>query len=552
MLKIKLTTHFPHFTDNDIVPFSDKGHPLHHLSKDSLANLLNDYFYNNLKNNKIIKKYGITLNQVNHLYQILPKVYTKLRCPYDNCKYQLELPSKTQFPFTKSPLSCKNCGHYDQDYITNPPKCNCHYCERIRQSEKNQQEDLNLNPLEKIELFLKNEKEKSPISFQSLSMTDRIDIATILQQSNIQFGDPIPYFGQYSTSPTTIHHNTLRILHDHGIIKIHGVPPEDIFQIKEEKVDFDPKAVEFDLNVYDELIQDNRILFDKLKFAKEFQITDEVQFRDIWRSYSMNIIYKIVDFRINKENIPVSKVSKQAEKQLYNSLYSCLEDYSLAQVYEIIWPAFRQTGLDAIEFLSNPELTYHEKNNYKIHLFDKLVEMIEVKIEFRRIEKYPIKGFRLNPSIPIPKCASVFFLDILNNENWFYTKIPSIREIENTNKWTQKSFYKSIRYHESFLSQYEIEELAKIIESASIIPFGLIAQIDHEIKLFATERDLFYLMENLEMEQKLDFDYYHPDWNTVSDHTSWKFGQPYTSTTIYTLIKELLKTNKLREDTKNE
>lgn len=115
-----------------------------------------------------------------------------------------------------------------------------------------------------------------------------------------------------------------------------------------------------------------------------------------------------------------------------------------------------------------------------------------------------------------------------------------------------KSFYKSIRYLESFLSQYEIEELIKKIERASIIPFGLVAQIDHEIELFATERDLFYLIENLEMEQKIDFDYYHPDWNAVSDHTSWKFEQPYTSTTIYSLIRELLKTNKLRKDTKNE
>lgn len=549
---INLSKQFQIFIPKNIVEIDDTNHPLYHLNKDQLADLLNDYFYQRIKNEAIIEKYEIVIEQPNYLYRFLPKVFSNFWCPYDSSPYQLTLPSKSKFPLLRTTLTCPTCGHIEQAGDTSSNSCTCKYCEKKRAKEKESLEYLELSQEEKIRIFLEKEKTKAKVSFQSISMFDRLSIAAILQQSNTEYGKPIPYFGQYNFSSSIIHPNELLQLYNKGILKIHGSPAEDKFRIKELSVVFEPRAVEFDLNVYDEQCSDEQVLFEKLKFAKDFHITDEDAFREIWQVGVLLVLSKVIDLCIEKESIPILKQSETTKNRLFGLLHECLEDNSPAQVYEIIWPAFRQISENSIEYLANPNLTYLEKNDYKIDLFEKLVDKIQDRIELKRFEKYPIKGFNLNAAITIPKYLSVLFSDVLENENWFFAIIPTVREIENTNKWSHKNFYNSIRKQELFLSQYQIDELINKIEFGYVTPYGLVVKVDHELRLFGTERDLFYLMENIELEQVIDYDYYYPNWKQLSEQTEWYFEDPYTSVTIYNLLSQLTQVKKIEKENVND
>lgn len=547
MIELVLSDYFKEFTTKDIVSIKSPNHPLHHLNQKQLASLLNNYYFYGIKNSEILKKYKVVIDQPNHLYYFLPKVFINIWCPYDGTRYQAKLPSKSKFSSSVTELHCPNCGHIAQDSNDENSACSCKHCEKKKLEETKTSEYLELSRNEKIELFLDKERSKAKVVFQSISMSDRLDIAAILQQSNTSFGEPIPRYGNYSNSCTPIHQNTLQQLYYKGILKIHGSPSIELFQPKELDMDFNFRALEFDLNVFDEQSINEMDTFEKLKYEKDFNITDEDEFRKIWRSGVLKVLFNIVDFCIQKERIPISEISIDARNKLHTLFSENLEDYSAAQVYEIIWPAFRRTSKAAIDFLSQGNLDYLEKSRYEAQLFSQLVNEIDIQFEFRKFEKYPLKGFNLNNIVPVPRYLIVLFEDVLNNDSWFYTKLPSIREIESTNLWSKRNFYQSLRSKEAFLLQYEIERNVEEAEYGFITPFGLVMEINKKKHLFATEKDLFFLMEIIETEQDKKFEYNSPDWTAFSKETDWSFKTPFTSATIYNLISQLTKTNKMKE-----
>lgn len=374
---------------------------LEHLSEKQIEDLMARY-YAGESVKKLISTFEIDVHS-SALYKLFPpEEYDNYSCEYCGSVLVADRPSKEaqKFPRYERDLYCPVCGHKP---YSRPP-CQCENCRQAQQDLKNHQ-------LELINTTYTKPRER--VIFEELSFENKVFLGALcraLLRENLY--EISPYVDTYMPlAPTDelkeqIYHN---LIHK-NIITVSPASPIEAFDAEHEDFPnvFYTYKVTYNLNL--EFPPDKQDLFTEILNPTYYSKELDEEALTLWRKIAVAECIQYLKYQLDNVGFNFT-----AGDKTYKTFELMLEDYSVSQIYGIVWKA-----------VADASKLYLEKGMSKNHAANTTISACERYAERAKINGWKLKGYSRIKDLPQSALSLFYFNRVLGIGDMEFTIPPTI------------------------------------------------------------------------------------------------------------------------------
>ena len=362
---------------------------LQHLSKQETEKLIERY-YNGESVKNLIKEYKINAS-IGELYKLFPpEVFDNYKCEYCNISLVINRPSKTNQnrPKYERDLYCPLCGH--------TPFINSCKCKNCTEKEKH----ITEKRLAIIKTVYSQEKEQ--VNFYDISFENKVFLGALcryLLKENLY--EIKPYIeSTYNLTPTL---DLLKKLYTNLLCKniISISPNSSLSAFNQESENF---PYEFNIYYLDYFVNldfksNKKDLFLEILNPKYYNKNLRNEAYLLWNDIAIAECIQYLQYQLNKVNFTSNYTPGI---KTYKTFEIILKDFSVSQIYGIIWKAVAEaTRLQA------------EKGLNKKHAANIVIGNCERYAERAKINGWNLANYNRIPDLPQTILSEFFFNKVL-------------------------------------------------------------------------------------------------------------------------------------------
>lgn len=374
---------------------------LDHLSEEQIEELMKRY-YAGESVKKLISAFELDVRPP-ALYKLFPpEEFENYSCEYCGSVLVTARPSKDMQKYKRyeRDLYCPVCGH--KPYCS--PPCQCNNCRQAEQELKEYQRSL---------INTTYSKPRTKVFFEELSFENKVFLGalcrTLLKENLYEIA---PYENIHmALTPTDEFRKQiyLSLIHN-NIIKVSPVSSIEAFDTKAE--DF-PNTyyiykVIYNLNL--EFPPNKQDLFTEILNPTYYCKDLEEEALSLWRKIAVDECIQYLVYQLDNVGFDFSPGEKT-----YKTLEIILEDFSVSQVYGIIWKA-----------VADASKLYLEKGMSKNHAANTTISACERYAERAKINGWDLKGYSRIKDLPQSSLSLFFFNRVLGIGDLGFTMPPTI------------------------------------------------------------------------------------------------------------------------------
>ena len=375
-----------------------KLHPaIKHLSETQLEELMAEYYDGDYTVTILMKKFKIKAHS-SQLVSFFPPLVLEEECEY--CKKPLLKNRPSRTGYSRLQAYCPVCHH-----VVGQSYCRCQNCQKKNIEQKEHQAEKEKIQTEEKRLAIKKAYDPNlfqKVEEQNLTLFQRLSLAVLLRLGLNEEGKvihpPIGYLNMLTPQPDLSGELLLALINNNIIIPdIHS--SIDAFEDGDQfPTNFLIYCVSYYLNLAPE-DGDTAAMFKRLMIPDPtlFNEKQDLCF-EIWKEIAMSEVLEYLNYSIEKIGFELNP-----GKKTMAILSSLLEDYSVSQLYSIIYRS-----------IANTAKFYQENKITRKHAGNMVVTHIQRYGERAKAEGWEIKGFSRNYNLPQTVISEIFFNRILN------------------------------------------------------------------------------------------------------------------------------------------
>ncbi|MBC2328538.1 hypothetical protein [Listeria swaminathanii] len=507
----------------ELLKIQEKGHPFDGVESEVLKEIIELYYTGKLSVTKIIDKFGLSIDNASKFSAYLPFFYAERKCPYDDIHLIAKLPSKSSLKNFFPDFQCENCSHIECDKVKKV--CSCSNCQLKKENEK-----------KKLSAIIYDSYLDSEVEFQDINIFDRINIATLLQITNLEFNCLVPQYKTYKSSVNGFTMDTLRDLIDKDILKVSDQTSIEAFSnITDTNFSYRVDETLFKLNIVSNRYN-GKEMFERLKYLDDIEIVNTREYIRLWTDYVIHELLKIFRFEMKKLGFTRELDVEEKEKTFCNALDSWLELYSPSQVYALIYKSIRD---------ADNARTTGTIGNYRYHEIKFIIVLVDKMITKYEQEGWEIKNYDYPSQLEIDIKTKLFFMKVIKEKNWFGTIIP---------EWNQVTFEKNsttntiVTNYSEYIDKLECQRMDENIDITLhmaryyyFMPYGIVIDDGNIECLFATSKDLVDYLTFLKGSERVKTEDFGESVETqISRASHFYVNRSYSSNLIYFIIKKVI------------
>lgn len=507
----------------EIVPITDNKNALAGLDEKLLRQLLREYYKGEMKVKAIIEKYELDIDKDIYFSRHLPLFYSNAKCPYDGEKLVSKFPSKSNLVYSSLDYYCLECGH--NEYNSSSKECSCDNCKENKEKLEKQIQNI-------IDDFFENQE----VELNSLSLEDRLNIATILQISDTKYGYLIPRFANYDTSNHCISTDTIDDFVNRRILKISKQNSLDVYSnITDNRFKYNSREVYLLLNIISNKGLSEEELFEELKYANNLEVESSEEICLLWRKIIYEELYKIFVLLMKNSKFTRELGDQKKESKLYNAFDKWIENYTPSQIYAILYRSIKE---------ADNKRTSGYMGNYRFNEISFIVKLGDEMIMRYEKEDWKIQHYNYPKQLEINIQTKIFFSKVIKYPNWFDSKINVDLQMKSSNMNDECNV---IRNYSNYIKEKEAnvfdERIISTLKNAvyySVNCFGVVIFDGLVNCLFATKKDLWDYHENLVEAGNIKNKWTNESVeNQISKGSHFYVENSYAQRIIYLIISEL-------------
>ena len=373
---------------------------LDHLTSEEIETLMQRY-YAGESVSKLTKEYGISVRSSN-LYKLFPpEVFPNYICEYCDEPLVINRPSKTMknLPKYERDLYCPVCGH--KPFQTH---CNCENCQE-------EERNLQMERLQQIEEVYS--KPRTPVDFASLSFENKVFLGAIcraLLKENLYEIAPFSN-SEVILTPTDILRKKLysSLIHNQ-VIAVSPQSTLDAFDIDSE--DFPNTFYIYRVTYFLNLIfpANKKDLFTEILDPSYYCPENADEAVILWKEIAVAECIEYLQYQLDKVNFEFTPGEKT-----YKTFDIILNDFSVSQIYGIIWRA-----------VADASKLYLEKGLSKKHAANSVIGACERYAERAKINGWDLTQYNRIKDLPQSVLSLFYFNRVLGIGEMGFRVPPTI------------------------------------------------------------------------------------------------------------------------------
>lgn len=360
---------------------------LSHLTDEKINELMKRYYQGEAVK-KIIKEFDLNVSSSN-LYKLFPaEEFTAYKCNYCESVLVADRPSKmmAEMPRYESSLYCPYCRH--KPYIKN---CNCENC--IQAAIKQKKERLkNINDSFGIQ--------QSQVEFQNLSFTEKVYLGALCRaylRENMFEISPVEEKNVILSPSEDLRSAIYQELINAKVITVSPLSAISAFIFDENNwpKEYYTYQVTYNLNLISSV--NEKDLFSEILDPTYYSKDDQENALALWNKIGIAECVEYLQYNLNKVGFDFSPGEKT-----YTTFGILLKDFSVSQIYGIIWKA-----------VADASRLYLEKGMTKKHAANTVIGACERYAERAKINHWDLTGYRRVREVPQSILSLFFFYRVL-------------------------------------------------------------------------------------------------------------------------------------------
>lgn len=376
------------------------GKDFSHLTSEEIETLMRRY-YDGEAVSKLIKEYNISVH-ASELYKLFPpEVYQNYSCEYCDEFLVINRPSKTtkDFPKYERDLYCPICGH-------KPFQSHCR-CKNCLEEERL----LRIEQLEQIQEVYS--RARTPVDFSSLSFESKVFLGALcraLLKENLY--EIVPYSeSEVVLTPTDDLRKKLysNLIHDQ-IIAVSPQSPLEAFATDSE--DFPNTFYTYKVTYFLNLVfpPNKQDLFTEILNPSYYSADCANEALVLWREIAVAECIEYLQYQLDKVNFEFTPGDKT-----YKTFEIMLNDFSVSQIYGIIWRA-----------VADASKLYLEKGISKKHAANSVIGACERYAERAKINGWDLTQYNRIKDLPQSELSLFYFNRVLGIGEMGFRVPPTI------------------------------------------------------------------------------------------------------------------------------
>lgn len=373
---------------------------LSHLTSEEIETLMQRYYAGEAVS-KLTKEYDISVHS-SQLYKLFPpEVFKNYICKYCDKPLVINRPSKTMknFPKHQQDLYCPICGH--KPFQTH---CNCKNCQE-------EERHLQMKQLEQIkEVYSRT---RTPVDFSSLPFKSKVFLGSIcraLLKENLYEIAPFSN-SEVVLAPTDVLLEKLYSnLIDNHVIEVSPQSPLEAFDTDNE--DFPYYFYIYRVTYFLNLIfpSNRQDLFTEILNPSYYGPENADEALELWKEIAVGECIEYLQYQLNKVDFKFTP-----GKKTYKTFEIILDDFSVSQIYGIIWRA-----------VADASKLYLEKGISKNHAANSVIGACERYAERAKINGWDLTQYNRIKDLPQSTLSLFYFNRVLGIGEMCFRIPPTI------------------------------------------------------------------------------------------------------------------------------
>lgn len=373
---------------------------LSHLADTEVTRLMQRY-YGGESATKLIKEYELSVRPSDLFKLFPPEPFDNYLCEYCNMELVVKRRSKSMknAPKYESDLYSPNCGH--RPYYSN---CKCENCVQ-------EQARLEAEQLEKIKECYS--KARTPVEFSTLSFEDKVYLGTLcraLLKENLYEVSPYADTNVILAPSSDLCSEIYDQLIHKGIIAVSPLSPVDAFVVEND--DFPNRFYTYKVTYYLNLLfpPNKQDLFTEILNPSYYSQEFSINALNLWKKIAIAECLEYLLYQLNNVGFDFSPGEKT-----YKTFEIILNDFSVSQIYGIIWKA-----------VADSSKLYLEKGLSKNHAANSVIGACERYAERAKINHWDLTSYRRIRDLPQSTLSVFFFNRVLGIGDMGFEVPPTI------------------------------------------------------------------------------------------------------------------------------
>ena len=382
-----------------------------HLKKEQLISLRDRYYAGEIVKD-LEKEYELSFPLSSRISQLPPIEYQQYSCPY--CGIAMISPCQTRRHIDRMEHSmyCPSCKHHPNRYV----ECNCDNCRRV----KSDQLDA-----KKEEMRRYFSISRPSIDFHSLSLENKIYLGALCAA---QLSEDLGYIRSLKSTKATLtptdemNRHLYRSLLESGVISVSPDSPISAFDLEHPNFPnvFDEDKVQYSLNL--QWPENPSTLISEILQPTYYH--PESMHEDAQKLFTNLAISECIAYLLFQMH-QVRFTFSPGEKT-YKTFELILRDFSVYQVYGIIWKAVAESSK-----------LYLEHRYTKPHAANIVITSCGRYADRARINQWNLSQYHRPRELPISSLSQFFYYKVLKIGDKAYSCQPILR-ISNTSNLNDK------------------------------------------------------------------------------------------------------------------
>ena len=373
---------------------------LNHLSDAEIESLVQRYYAGEAVT-KLIKEYQLSVRTA-ELYKLFPpEVSEEYACEYCDEYLVRDRQSKTAIVWGngKADMYCPICHHRPFAH-----RCRCDNCIN---------EELAMREFQERQIKNVYSREREPVDFADLSFEQKVYLGALcraLCKENLF--EIKPYSGSNKVlAPTNeLCSHLYRSLSRDEIIAVSPTSPLEAFVVDDE--DFPNRYYTYKVTYYLNLLfpVNKQDLFTEILAPSYYSVECEDEALDLWRKIAVSECIEYLDYQLRKVGFDFAPGDKT-----YKTFEILLDDFSVSQIYGIIWKA-----------VADASKLYLEKGLSKKHAANSVIGACERYGERAKVNGWQLTEYSRIRDLPQSELSSFFFNRVLGIGDMGFKVPPTI------------------------------------------------------------------------------------------------------------------------------
>lgn len=369
-----------------------------HLSNEEISALIDKYYSENIIVKDLLKEYNLSIPASKLHKSFPPLVYENYICEYCNIPLVADRKSKSNNLYYKNDLYCINCSH--KPYIQN---CNCNKC-----NEK-QKKIISMKQKEIYNVYTKRE---DPINFEDLSFEGKVFLGTFIEyaikENMYEFECSNKIQKIYDLAPDDkTKSEIINFLIHNKAIQVSPFSNISAFTDNNFPKEYDIYNVMYTLNL--ELPHDKEELLNQILQPDYFNDEYKKEALTIWKKIAISECIEYLVYQLKQVGFDF-----EVGEKTYITFEAFLENYSVAQIYGVIWRS-----------VSEASRLYLEKRMTKKHAANTTIGSCQRYIERAQLYNWTLKEYSRLRDLPQSELSRFFFNKVTKIGELGFTMPPT-------------------------------------------------------------------------------------------------------------------------------